>query len=328
MKLVVQIPCLDEEEFLPKTIADIPREIPGIDKVEILIIDDGSRDDTSRVARQAGADRVIRFRRRQGLATAFKTGLDIALSMGADIIVNTDADNQYPGADIPKLIDPILRGHADMVVGTRDIKTIKEFSAVKKFLQGLGSSVVRFVSQTTVRDATSGFRAYNRRAALMLNVISIFTYTLETIIQAGKKNIAIYYVPVQVNIRQRRSRLFRSTPIYVKRSLATILRIFLTYEPLRVFFYAGSFFLLLGLALGVRFAYFYFTVSGPTGHIQSLFFMVTMLLMGLMLLMIGLIADLISANRRLIEDAVLRLKRLELQFSTRDHVKDGTENQN
>ncbi|MBW1926988.1 MAG: glycosyltransferase family 2 protein [Deltaproteobacteria bacterium] len=325
MKLVVQIPSLNEEEQLPTTIADIPRQIPGIDEVEILVIDDGSRDDTSGAARRAGADRIIRFRRRQGLATAFKTGLDVALFMGADIIVNTDADNQYKGSDIPRLIEPIMKGRADMVVGTRNIKEIADFSVLKKVLQYLGSAVMRFVSSTTVPDATSGFRAYNRRAALQLNVISIFTYTLETIIQAGKKNLAIEHVPIEVNERLRESRLFRSVPIYLKRSLATILRIFITYEPLRAFFYSGSLFLLLGLLLGLRFLYFYITVPGPTGHIQSLIFMAVLMFIGFLLLMIGLVADLISANRRLIEDAMLRLKRLELQLGTRDNVKDGTE---
>ncbi|MFH1862130.1 MAG: glycosyltransferase family 2 protein [bacterium] len=325
MKLVVQIPCLNEEEHLPGTIAAIPREIPGIDKVEILVIDDGSRDDTSGAARKAGADRVIRFRRRQGLATAFKTGLDIALAMGADIIVNTDADNQYPGSQIPDLIQPILNGKADMVVGVRNIREIHEFSRIKKFLQRLGSAVVRFISSTRIVDVTSGFRAYNRRAALQLNVISLFTYTLETIIQAGKKNLAIASVPIQVNQKLRDSRLFRSTPIYLKRSLATILRIFITYEPLRAFFYLGSFVFTLGLLLGIRFLLLFLITEGPTGHIQSLIFMAILLFIGFLLLMIGLVSDLISANRRLIEDAVVRLKRLELQFNTRNQVADGIE---
>jgi glycosyltransferase involved in cell wall biosynthesis len=325
MKLVVQIPSSNEEEFLARTIADIPREIPGIDEVKVLVIDDGSRDDTSGVARRAGAERIIRFRRRQGLATAFKTGLDIALAMGADIIVNTDADNQYKGSDIPRLIDPILKGRANMVIGTRKITEIKDFSIMKKFLQRLGSAVMRVISQTQIPDATSGFRAYDRRAALQLNVISLFTYTLETIIQAGKKNFAIDHVPVEVNERVRKSRLFRSTPIYMKRSLATIMRISITYEPLRVFFYAGALVFTLGLLLGVRFLYFYFSVSGPTGHIQSLIFMTVLLFIGFLLFMIGIIADLISANRRLIEDAVVRLKRLELQMDTRNQVADGTE---
>lgn len=327
MKLVVQIPSSNEEEHLARTIADIPRQIPGVDEVAVLVIDDGSRDDTSGVARRAGADRLIRFRRRQGLATAFKTGLDIALAMGADIIVNTDADNQYKGSDIPRLIDPILKGRANMVVGTRKISEIVEFSVVKKLLQRLGSAVMRHISQTRIPDATSGFRAYDRRAALHLNVISLFTYTLETIIQAGKKNFAIEHVPVEVNERVRDSRLFRSTPIYLKRSLATIMRIFVTYEPIRVFFYAGAFVFSLGLLLGVRFLYFYFSVSGPTGHVQSLIFMSVLLFMGFLLFMIGLLADLISANRRLIEDAVVRLKRLELQLDTRNKVPDGTESQ-
>lgn len=327
MKLVVQIPCLNEESLLPQTIADIPRQIPGVDEVQVLVIDDGSSDDTSGAARRAGANRIVRFRRRQGLATAFKTGLDVALSMGADVIVNTDADNQYPGWEIPRLIDPILRKQADMVVGVRQIKEIREFSALKKFLQRLGSRVVRFVSSTFIMDVTSGFRAYNRRAALQLNVISLFTYTLETVIQAGKKNLAIATVPVQINERLRDSRLFRSTPIYLKRSLATIMRIFVTYEPLRVFFYLGAFIFSLGFLLGARFLYFYFTDQSPSGHIQSLILMVVLLFIGFLLLMIGLVADLISANRRLIEDALIRLKRLELQFGTRDQVKDGTESQ-
>ena len=291
MKLVVQIPSLNEEKQLATTIADIPRRIPGINEVEILVIDDGSKDDTSGAAQRAGADRVVRFRRRQGLATAFKTGLDVALSMGADIIVNTDADNQYKGSDIPRLIEPILKGRVDMVVGSRNIKQIKDFSTVKKLLQYLGSAVMRFVSGTTVPDATSGFRAYNRRAALQLNVISLFTYTLETIIQAGKKNLAIEHVPIEVNERLRESRLFRSVPIYLKRSLATILRIFITYEPLRVFFYCGSLFSILGLLLGLRFLYFYLTVPGPTGHIQSLIFMAILMFIGFLMLMIGLVAD-------------------------------------
>ncbi len=327
MKLVIQIPCLNEEDHLGATIADLPREIPGIDEIQILVIDDGSRDDTVGVARRAGVDRIVRFRRRQGLATAFKTGLDIALAMGADIIVNTDADNQYKGSDIPRLIQPIIDGRADMVVGTREISEIKDFSPLKKLLQRLGSAVMRFISQTRIPDATSGFRAYNRRAALNLNVISLFTYTLETIIQAGKKNFAIEHVPVKVNPRRRQSRLFRSTPVYLKRSLATIMRIFVTYEPLRVFFYIGSVFFFAGLLLGIRFLYFFFTIKGPTGHIQSLILMMVLLFIGFWLFMIGLLADLISANRRLIEDAVVRLKRLELQFDTRDNTKDGTENQ-
>jgi len=327
MKLVVQIPCLNEEASLAATIADIPRRIPGIDQVEILIIDDGSTDDTSEVARRSGADRIVRFRRRQGLATAFKTGLDLALSMGADVIVNTDADNQYPGREIPRLIEPVLSGKADMVVGVRRIREIREFSWLKRLLQVIGSRFVQMISSTTIPDVTSGFRAYNRRAALQLNVISLFTYTLETIIQAGKKNLAIATVTIERHDKSRESRLFRSTPIYLKRSLATILRIFVTYESLRVFFYLGTFIFSLGALLGIRFLYFYFTVPGQTGHLQSLIFMAVLLFVGFLLLMIGLIADLISSNRRLIEDAVVRLKRIELQLDTRNKVSDGTESQ-
>jgi glycosyltransferase involved in cell wall biosynthesis len=324
MKLVVQIPCLNEEKHLGQTISEIPRQIPGIEAVEILVIDDGSTDGTSQAAHAAGADRVIRFRRRQGLATAFKMGLDISLAMGADIIVNTDADNQYPGREIPRLIAPIVNGRADMVVGTRSIDKIEEFSPLKKFLQKWGSRIVQRISQTRVADVTSGFRAYNRRAALQLNVISLFTYTLETIIQAGKKNLALESVDIQRNDKLRESRLFRSTPIYLKRSLATILRIFVTYEPLRVFFYLGSFIFSLGLLLGIRFIYYYFTLPGSTGHIQSLIFMTILLFIGFTFIMIGLLSDLISANRRLIEDGLTRLKRIELVLGTRDKTLDGS----
>ena len=325
MKLVVQIPCLNEEQQLPRTISEIPRQIPGIDKVEILVVDDGSEDDTSGAARRAGADRIVRLRRRQGLATAFKIGLDISLAMGADIIVNPDADDQYPGREIPKLIAPLLQGRADMVVGTRKIEEIGEFSPLKKFLQKWGSRFVQRISQTRVSDVTSGFRAYNRRAALQLNVLSLFTYTLETIIQAGKKNLAIETVNIERNDKLRDSRLFRSTPIYLKRSLATILRIFVTYEPLRVFFYIGTFIFSLGVLLGLRFLYYYISLEGPTGHIQSLIIMAILLFIGFTFVMIGLLADLISSNRRLIEDALSRLKRIELVLETRDKVSDGTE---
>jgi glycosyltransferase involved in cell wall biosynthesis len=324
MKLVVQIPCLNEETHLGRTISEIPRQIPGIEAVEILVIDDGSTDGTSQAAEAAGADRVVRFRRRQGLATAFKIGLDISLAMGADIIVNTDADNQYPGREIPRLIAPIVNGRADMVIGTRSIDNVEEFSPLKKLLQKWGSRIVQRISQTRVADVTSGFRAYNRRAALQLNVISLFTYTLETIIQAGKKNLALESVEIQRNEKLRESRLFRSTPIYLKRSLATILRIFVTYEPLRVFFYLGAFIFSLGLLLGARFVYYYFTLPGPTGHIQSLIFMTILLFIGFTFIMIGLLADLISANRRLIEDGLTRLKRIELVLGTRDKISDGS----
>lgn len=325
MKLVVQIPCLNEEQQLARTISEIPRQIPGVDEVEVLVIDDGSSDHTTEAAKRAGADRILRMRRRQGLATAFKTGLDVSMAMGADIIVNTDADNQYPGREIPKLIEPILAGRADMVIGTRPIDGIQEFSRLKRLLQKWGSRFVRAISQTHVPDVTSGFRAYNRRAALQLNVISLFTYTLETIIQAGKKNLALETVEITRNDKLRESRLFRSTPIYLKRSLATILRIFVTYEPLRVFFYIGASIFTMGLLLGIRFIYYYFIIQGQTGHIQSLIIMAVFLFIGFTFVMIGLLADLISANRRLIEDSLARLKRIELVLEARDKIKDGTE---
>ena len=311
MKLVVQIPCLIEEKTLPLTIRDIPRNIEGIDKVEILVVDDGSTDHTSEVAKELGADHIVRFSNTQGLAKAFMAGLDASLKLGADIIVNTDGDNQYKGEDITKLIKPILEGRANMVVGDRETDTIEHFSTTKKILQKMGSWVVRQVSNTEIPDAASGFRAYSKEAALKINVISEFTYTLETIIQAGKKNIAIDYVQITTNEQLRKSRLYSNMLGYVKRSISTILRIYAMYEPLRTFFYIGGLVFVAGLIIASRFLYFYITASGA-GHIQSLILAAVLLIVGFQIVIIGLVADLISGNRRLLEDNLYRIRKLEL----------------
>ena len=316
MKLIVQIPCWNEEGVLPLTLADIPRQIAGVDEVEVLVIDDGSNDRTVEVAQRAGVDHIVRLREHRGLAAAFAAGLDASLRLGADIIVNTDADNQYRGSDIERLIQPILAGQADMVVGDRQTDTIPHFSPLKKLLQRLGSWVVRQASGTRIPDATSGFRAYSREAALSLNVVSDYTYTLETIIQAGKKGIALAHVPITANEPTRESRLIRSVPDYLGRSASTILRIYTMYKPLRVFSIVGSVVLAASLALAGRYLYFLFLGEGK-GHIQSVVLAGVLLVLGVEVLLIGLVADLVSINRRLGEEVLLRVKKLELARAQR-----------
>jgi len=315
MKLIIQIPCLNEAETLPATLRDIPRSIPGIDAIEILVIDDGSRDGTSEVARQHGVEHVVRFPRRRGLASAFNAGLDAALTLGADIIVNTDGDNQYAGADIPRLIAPLLDGDADVVIGDRNVQDLDSMSPMKKRLQRLGSWVVRQVSDTQVPDTTSGFRAYTREAALRLTIVSDFSYTLESIIQAGKKRIAIAHVPIRTNPRTRKSRLFSSVWTYVKASAATIVRIYAMYEPLKVFGLIGLMVFMGGVAITARFIY-YFLAGAGQGHVQSLIVSAVLMIVGFQIALIGLVADVISGNRKLIEDLLYRVRRMELAATT------------
>ena len=310
-KLIIQIPCLDEAETLPATLADLPTRLPGVDTIEVLVIDDGSRDRTAEVARTHGVHHVVRFRRRKGLAAAFMAGIDAAVKLGADYIVNTDADNQYVGADIALLLDPLVRGEADIVIGDRNIKAMAEMSPHKKRLQRLGSWVVRQVSGTQVPDTTSGFRAYTRDAALRMTIVSEFSYTLESIIQAGKKRMAIAHVPVRTNARARPSRLFDSIWSYVKASTATIVRIYAMYEPLKVFSYIGGTVFGLGLALTIRFLYYYVTGAGR-GHVQSLILSAVLMIVGFQVLLIGLVSDMISGSRKLLEDLLYRVRSLEI----------------
>ena len=312
MKLIIQIPCLNEAENLPATLADLPRSIPGIDAIEFLVIDDGSSDRTSEVARAHGVQHVVRFRRRKGLAAAFMAGIDASLRAGADIIVNTDADNQYFGTDIVRLVAPLLSGEADIVIGDRNIREIRHMSWPKKILQRLGSWAVRQVSGTAVPDTTSGFRAYTREAALKMTIVSDFSYTLESIIQAGKKRMAIGHVEISTNPKTRPSRLFDSIWSYLKKSGATIVRIYAMYEPLKVFTYIGGSVFLLGLSISVRFLYFYLFTDDAAGKIQSLILSAVLMIVGFQVVLIGLLADVISGNRKLLEDLLYRVRRMEL----------------
>ena len=308
MKLFVQIPCLNEEEILPSVIRDIPRYIQGVDEVKVLVIDDGSRDRTAEVAYIAGADYVLHLPYTQGLARAFSAGINRCLELGADIIVNTDGDRQYEGKDIPRLIQPILEGRADIVIGNRQVKQLAHFSVLKKSLQKLGSRTVGFLSSVRVPDATSGFRAYSREAALRLNVFSKFTYTLETIIQAGKNQIAVAHVPIQANGPVRPSRLFANIPMYLKRSIATILRVYALYEPLRTLFYMGGMIFFIGTVGVLRFLVFWLFGDGD-GHVQSLIISAVLLILGFQVWVLGIVADLISVNRRLSEEILYTLKK-------------------
>ena len=311
MKLIIQVPCLNEEHSLPKTLEDLPKQIEGIDSIEILIIDDGSTDKTVEVAKKLGVHHVLQFTNNKGLAKAFIAGINQSLKLGADIIVNTDADNQYFGGDIVKLIQPILKKNADIVVGDRQVETIRHFSPIKVFLQKFGSWVVRQLSGTEVPDATSGFRAYSRDAALQLNVVSDFTYTIETIISAGKKNLAIAHVPVKTNTKLRESRLFPSIRVYLQRSLVTMLKVYSMYRPLRLFTLAGGTTFLLGFAIGCRYLFFFF-MGQTEGHIQSLILSAILLIVGFQIIMMGIAAELISVNRQLLEDIQVRIKKDEL----------------
>lgn len=313
MKLIVQIPCYNEETTLPGVIAGIPRSIPGVDQVEILVVDDGSNDRTREVAADCGADHIVGNRRNKGLARSFRIGLDTALRLGADIIVNTDGDNQYPGASIPDLVQPILRGEADIVVGDRQTAGLRVFSWHKRLLQRIGSAVVARLSDLEIPDAVSGFRAFSREAALNTNVVSSFSYTIETLIQAGRKHYAVASVPIKTNPNTRPSRLFRSIPQFVSKSVSTMLRIYAMYQPLRAYFYVGAFLLFIGSLPIFRFLVYYALGQG-SGKIQSLIVGAVLITMGGLSLMIGLIADLIGFNRQLLEMTLERVRAIEIKL--------------
>ncbi|CCY24794.1 glycosyl transferase family 2 [Brachyspira sp. CAG:484] len=307
MKLVIQIPCLNEENSLPVTLEALPKHIDGIDEIEVLVIDDGSTDNTVDVAKRAGADAVISLGSNKGLAKAFVAGINKALSMGADIIVNTDADNQYKAEYIEKLIKPILENKADIVIGARPVDSIEHFSPLKKFLQKLGSAVMRFVSSSTVKDAPSGFRAFSKNAALQMNVFDKYTYTLETIMQARAKGLVIDCVDIDVNPELRKSRLFNNMFQYIRRSIFTMLRMFIIYRPFRFFIVLGLLFFLSGLILGVRYLYYY-SIGDGIGHIQSLILTAILLIFGVQVSLIAVLSELLSINRKLLEDIQFRVK--------------------
>ena len=325
MKLIIQIPCYNEENTLGVTLSELPRHVQGVDKVEWLIINDGSVDRTVDVAKEWGVDHIVNFDHNHGLARGFMAGLDACLKAGADIIVNTDADNQYCAADIPKLIEPIVHGEAEIVVGARPIMEIQHFSPIKKVLQRLGSWAVRVASNTSVADAPSGFRAISRNAAMQLNVFNEYTYTLETIIQAGQKGMAVVSVPIRTNGYLRPSRLVKSITSYVQRSLFTILRIFITYRPLSFFTVLGAIPFSLGFLLSVRWVWLFVTAFEQTGrsHVPSLIFSAILILIGVQCWIFGLIADLMSANRKLLEDIQLRLRRSEIEEHMTKSQKEG-----
>ncbi len=310
MKLIIQIPCYDEEQTLPETLGELPRDLPGIDTVEWLIIDDGSTDRTVEVAEECGVDHIIRLPGHQGLARGFMAGIDACLARGADIIVNTDADNQYCAADIARLVEPILWHEAEIVIGARPIREIESFSPSKKLLQRLGSWTVRMASGTQVPDAPSGFRAFSRNAAQRLNVFNDYTYTLETLIQAGQAGMTVTSIPIRTNGKTRESRLIRSIPRYVIRSATIIIRSFITYRPFRSFAVPGAVSLMAGVLIGLRFVWAWITTGGA-GHVQSLILAALLMGIGFLLVIVGLVTDLISVNRRLLEKLNSRIRTLE-----------------
>jgi glycosyltransferase involved in cell wall biosynthesis len=319
MKLIVQIPAFNEEATIAQTLRDIPKKIDGITSIESLVIDDGSSDNTAEAARKAGATHVVQLKTHRGLSSAFLAGINAALRLGAGIIVNTDADNQYAGADIPKLVAPIMRGSADVVIGDREVSKSPHMSAFKRLLQRLGSRTVGLASGIRVSDVTSGFRAFSRDAAMQINVFNPFTYTLETVIQAGNRNLGVQSVPVRTNAPTRPSRLYHGLGTYLRKSTATIFRIYTIYKPLKTFFAIGAVLMLAGSALGVRFLW-HFANGERGGHIQSLILAAVFLIIGFQTLLIGLVADLISVNRRLSEEVLVRLKRMEAPVEERRPV--------
>lgn len=311
MKLFIQIPCFNEENTLPIVLRNLPNSVQGVETVETLVIDDGSSDRTVEVAHQCGVKHIIELGQHQGLATAFRVGLDESLRLGADIIVNTDGDNQYCGSDIEALIYPIIYNQFDLVVGSRDISNVPYFSWIKKQIQKIGSWVVRSMAHSTVVDTTSGFRAYSREAAMRTIVHSKFSYTLETVIQAGYSQLKVATIPVRTNEKLRESRLASSSWTYLKKSVPTILRIYTMYNPLKVFFFWGIVSLMLGSFLGARYLYF-LILEMSSGHIQSLILAAIMIIIGVQIIIVGLVADLIAANRRINEEVLYRIKKIEL----------------
>ena len=312
MKLIIQIPCYNEESTLPLTLHDLPRTLPGIDEIEYLIVDDGSGDRTAEVARELGVHHIVRHRNNRGLAAAFVSGLEAGLAAGADIIVNTDADNQYCGDDVSCLVEPILQGSADIVIGDRGVGMSEHFSPVKRWLQCLGSWVVERSAGIPIPDATSGFRAFSREAALHLTVLSDYTYTLETLIQAGARRMAVIFVPIRTNPQTRRSRLIRNIPAFLSLSIVTIVRFYTMYRPLWVYTTVGEVLLVCGLLLGVRFLYFLWVLNNATGHVQSLILAAILIIVGFQICLIGLIADLVRMNRKMMEETLYRLRRMDL----------------
>jgi glycosyltransferase involved in cell wall biosynthesis len=317
VKLIIQIPCYNEAETLPLTLAELPRVLPGVDEIEYLVIDDGSVDRTAEVARQLGVQHIVRQKRNRGLASAFQAGLEAALAAGADLIVNTDADNQYFGPDIAVLVQPILDGRADIVVGDRGVAASEHFSALKRVLQRFGSWVVERAAGIPIPDATSGFRALTREAALRLTVLSAYTYTLETLIQAGARGMNVVFVPVRTNPQTRQSRLMRSLPSFLVLQAVTVLRFYTMYRPLRVFMTAGAALIAVALLLGVRFLALYVAGRGA-GHVQSLILAAIFSIVGFQVGLIGLIADLVSQNRKMMEEMLYRARRLELKRAISD----------
>ena len=311
MKLIIQIPCYNEEAMLPETVRDLPESLPGVDEIEVLVVDDGSCDGTAEVAEALGVDHVIRLKSNQGLAYAFTAGLNTALRAGADIIVNTDADNQYRGEEIERLIQPLLDGEADIAVGDRGVAALEHFSPLKRRLQRWGSWIVERVAGIPIPDATSGFRALTRDAAMRLTVLSDYTYTLETLIQAGARRMAVTYVPVRTNPQTRQSRLIGSVPSFLAVSAITILRFFAMYRPLRLFLGLGALLIGGGVVIGVRFLY-YFLAGAGTGKVQSLILAAILTIVGFQVCMIGLMADLVRLNRKMLEETVFRVRRLEI----------------
>jgi glycosyltransferase involved in cell wall biosynthesis len=319
MKLIIQIPCYNEAETLEVTLNDLPKHIKDIDEIEYLIINDGSTDRTVEVALNWGVHYIVNFTRNKGLAKGFIAGLDACLHYDADIIVNTDADNQYCGDDIEKLVRPILDGKADIVIGERPINEIKHFSPIKKILQRFGSWVVRQASQTNIPDAPSGFRAFSREAALRTNVINEYTYTLETIVQAGRNKMSIMSVPVKTNPELRKSRLFRSIPSYVRKSIITIIRSFMMYRPMKFFSYIGIVPILLGVGLGVRFLVYLF-MGSSAGHVQSLILGCTLIILGFLTMVVGFQADLIAANRKILEDIQYNVRKIDCNLTSEQSI--------